>query len=84
MNTLKLIGIIDSLLIPIQRAIVAVLPDFLEDQLADLETRKKIVIAADKALIKSAPEARLIPTKVRRRLIGKSLDIIIDDILLPD
>ena len=84
MNPFKLIGIVDSLLIPIQRAISLVLPDFLEDALESEQTREKIISAADEALIKSTPEARLVPEKIRRRLIARFLDIILDEILLPE
>ena len=84
MNPFKLIGIVDSLLIPIQRAISVVLPDFLEEALEEEQTRDKIIDAADKTLVGSTPEARLVPEKVRRRLIGRFLDIILDDILLPE
>jgi hypothetical protein len=38
---------------------------------------------ADKVLIKAVPEAQLVPTKIRKRVISKSVVIILDDILLP-
>ncbi|HUF63477.1 MAG TPA: hypothetical protein VMN36_15480 [Verrucomicrobiales bacterium] len=83
-NPFKILGIIDSLLIPIQRAISAVLPDFVEASLDDPATRQRLVEAADDALISSHPEARLVPEPARRRLIAKFVDILLDDIALPD
>ncbi len=83
-NPFKILGILDSLLIPIQRAITAVLPDFIEASLDDPATRQRLVDAADTALIESHPEARLVPEATRKRLIMKFVDILLDDIALPD
>ena len=82
LNPLKLIGLTTSLLIPIQKAISLVLPDFIEESLEKGEKREAIVDAADVALIQSAPEARLVPSDVRKRIIRRSLDTLLDELLL--
>jgi len=84
MNPFKLLGIIDSLLVPIQNAIKLVLPDFFEEKLDSPQVRNKIVTAADLALIKAAPESRLVPKNIRKRIIRRILDVLFDEIVLPD
>lgn len=83
-NGLRMVGIVDSLLTPIQKLIAAILPDFIEQELDDPEVRERIVKAVDKALVSGYPEAKLIPENIRQQIIRKLLDIMLDDILLPD
>ncbi|WP_319549568.1 hypothetical protein [Desulfogranum marinum] len=82
LRSLKLLGTIDALLIPIQKVISAILPDYLEEALDQDDVREAIVAAADKALLTAAPEARLVPEAMRKRIIRKSLDLILDEIVL--
>ena len=77
-------GLIASLLSPIQKVIQAILPNDVEEQLKAAPTRNAIVLAADYALVRQFPLARLVPPEARRQLIRKQLDIIIDEILLND
>lgn len=81
-KSLKLIGIIDALFIPIQKVISTILPDFLEEALEEDKVRESIVAATDTALLSVSPEARLIPEEMRKRIIRKSLDLILDEIVL--
>ena len=74
---LKVLSILDVILEPIHKAISAVLPDFIEEELAKDEVRRKIVDAADKLLIKQYPPALLIPEKVRKAIIRYLLDCIL-------
>jgi hypothetical protein len=59
------------------------LPDELKSRIDKDDTREKIVDLIDAALLEAVPAARLIPTDIRRRLIRKILDLILDEILLP-
>jgi len=79
---LSRLNLIDRLLGPIQKLIRAILPDFIEKKLEDSEVRKTIVLAVDTALITQYPIARAIPSELRRAIIEKQLNIIIDDIVL--
>jgi len=84
LDLVRLVGIADALLIPIQKVIALVLPDFLENQLDKEEVREKIVVAVDKQLISAYPEARLVPEAMRKRLIRRTLDMMLDEILLTE
>ena len=77
-------GLAASLLGPVQKVIQLVLPDFLEKQLSAAPVRALIVVAADTALVRQFPLARLLPPEARRKLIRKQLDVVIDEILLND
>jgi len=83
-NPFKLLGIADSLLIPIQRLIERLIPDFIEQDLCDETVRRQIVKAVDAALTAEYPAARAVPEKTRHRIIRKLLDLLIDDILIPE
>lgn len=84
LNPLKIVGIVDGLLTPIQKCISLVIPGFIEENLRSPAVRKRIVLAVDKLLIKQHPEARLVPKATRQRIISKLLEIMLDDILLPE
>lgn len=84
LNPLALVGIVDSLLAPIQRLIALVLPDFIEKDLKDPRVRKLIVTAVDRLLVKQYPEAKLVPAARRKEIISAVLDIMLDKILLAD
>jgi hypothetical protein len=76
------LSLIDQLLGPIQKVIGAILPGFIKKDLNDPEVRDALVSAADAALIANFPAAAAIPTEIRRKLIRKQLDLIIDDVLV--
>ena len=77
--------LIERLIDPIQQLIRKVLPDFAEENLERPEVRERIVAAIDAALVTNYPVAGAIPASLRRRIIRKQLDMIIDDIVLgPD
>ena len=77
--------LIERLLEPIQQLIRKLLPDFAEENLQKPEVRETIVAAVDTALVTNYPFAGAIPASLRRRIIRKQLDMIIDDIVLgPD
>jgi hypothetical protein len=77
--------LIERLIDPIQQLIRKVLPDFAEENLERPEVRERIVAAIDTALVTNYPVAGAIPASLRRRIIRKQLDMIIDDIVLgPD
>ena len=84
LNPLKLIGTLDAILPAVQQVIGAVLPDFLHENLKDPEVRNQIVLVADQVLVKKYPQAKLIPEATRQRIIRKTLDMVLDDLLLPD
>jgi hypothetical protein len=79
---LSRLELIDQLLQPIQKLIRSILPNFVEKDLRDPEVRELIVAAVDKALVAQFPAAGFIPSNLRKSLIRKQLDIIIDDIVL--
>ena len=82
---LSRIILIERLIDPIQQLIRKVLPDFAEENLERPEVRERIVAAIDAALVTNYPVAGAIPASLRRRIIRKQLDMIIDDIVLgPD
>ena len=77
--------LIERLIDPIQQLIRKLLPDFAEEYLQKPEVRETIVAAVDTALVTNYPVAGAIPASLRRRIIRKQLDMIIDDIVLgPD
>ena len=78
------LSLIDQLLGPIQKVIGAILPSFIKKDLNDPEVRNALVFAADEALIANFPAAAVIPAEPRRKLIRKQLDLIIDDVLVPE
>ncbi len=82
-NPFKLLGIGDSLLIPIQKIIERILPDFIEEELRDDKVRQKIVVAVDLALTTEYQAAKAVPQEVRYRIIRRLLDLFLDEILLP-
>jgi len=83
-DPLRLIGIAETIVDPIQRIFARVLPDFIEERLDDPEVRERIVAEADKALVKEVPGAGLTPDDIRKKIIRRLLDVVLDDILLPD
>lgn len=83
-HPIKFLGIVDGLLIPVQKVIAIVLPDFLQQDLKDPAIRDHIVVVADEVLIRQHPEAKLVPQATRRRIIRKLLDVTLDEVLLPD
>ena len=77
--------LIERLIDPIQQLIRKLLPDFAEENLQKPEVRETIVAAVDTALVTNYPVASAIPASLRRRIIRKQLDKIMDDIVLgPD
>lgn len=76
------LNLIALLLNPIQKVIQAILPDFVEKGLKSPDIRDAMVLAADEALVLQYPFVGAVPTDVRRSLIRKQLDLIIDEILL--
>jgi hypothetical protein len=83
-NPLKLDGIVDGLLTRIHKVIAAVLPDFIEKDPKDPAVCTQIVRVADTILVKQYPEARSVPKDTRQRIIRKVLEIMLDEILLPE
>jgi hypothetical protein len=81
LNPLKMIG--NGFMVPAQKAVAAVIPAFLEENLEDPEVRELVVIAADEYLTRTHPETKIIPKKTRRRLLRRVLDLALDEILLP-
>jgi len=82
LNLLKLDGFILGLLTPIQNTISLVLPGYIEEELEEDDVREKIVDEVDKSLMATYPQAMMVPPETRRKLIRKTLDMILDDILL--
>lgn len=82
--TKKLSSAAHSLLIPIHQIIEIVLPDFIKENLRDDAVRAIIVNAVDQALVKKHPSAKAVPEKLRKKLILRALETVIDDILLGD
>ena len=76
--------ILRHLLMPIQTILARIVPDHLEKALHQESVREAIVTLADQALVSAQPTARLIPLELRQRLIRRQLDVILDDLLLPD
>jgi hypothetical protein len=74
--------LIERLIDPIQQLIRKLLPDFAEENLEKPEVREAIVMAVDTALVTNYPVAGAIPASLRRRIIRKQVDMIIDDIVL--
>jgi hypothetical protein len=56
----------------------------MEENLKDGAVRDRIVETVDAALVQSQPEARLVPPGVRRRIIRRLLDLLLDEILLAE
>ena len=74
--------LIERLIDPIQQLIRKLLSDFAEENLQKPEVRETIVAAVDTALVTNYPVAGAIPASLRRRIIRKQPDMIIDDIVL--
>jgi len=81
-TSLSKLHLLDQLFEPIQRILRTILPDFAEETLQNDATREAIVALADKALISQYPQARVIPTSIRRKIIRGVLDVMIDEVLL--
>ena len=57
-----------ALLVSVRKVLAAVLPRFLKDSMRNPKVRSAIVLAADDALVKQYPVARLVPADLRRRI----------------
>lgn len=73
-----------NLLQPIQVLLERLLPDFLEEDLKSLEVRQRIVTVLDSTLVREYPLARLLEADYRRQVIRKTLDLVLDDLVLRD
>jgi hypothetical protein len=82
---LRVVGIVEGLLTPIQNIIMTVLPEFIEKELEleKDEVREEFVKVVDKLLVAQYPGTLLDPEKMRKSIIRALLDIILDKILLP-
>src|SRR5436190_1129997 len=75
----KRLALINTLLRPIQKTIRELLPDFADRNLKSKTIRAAIVSAADAALVRQFPIARIFPRETRQRLIRKQLDVVLDE-----
>jgi serine protease len=80
----KRVALINTLLGPVQRVIGELLPEFIERDLKSNRVRAAIVTAADAALVRQFPIARIFPPGTRQRLIRRQLDIVLDELVLKD
>jgi hypothetical protein len=80
----KRLALINTLLRPIQRTIRVLLPDFIDRNLKSKTVRAAIVTAADAALVRQFPIARIFPPETRQRLIRSQLDLVLDELVLKD
>jgi hypothetical protein len=80
----KRLALINTLLRPIQKTIRELLPDFVDQNLKSKTIRAAIVSAADAALVRQFPIARIFPPETRQRLIRKQLDVVLDELVLKD
>jgi len=80
----KRLALINTLLRPIQKTIRELLPDFADRNLKSKTIRAAIVSAADAALVRQFPIARIFPRETRQRLIRKQLDVVLDELVLKD
>jgi len=80
----KRLALINTLLRPIQKTIRELLPDFVDRNLKNKTVRAAIVAAADAALVRQFPIARIFPPETRRRLIRSQLDLVLDELVLKD
>ena len=80
----KRLALINTLLRPIQRTIRELLPDFVDRNLKSKTVRASIVTAADAALVRQFPIARIFPPEMRQRLIRSQLDLVLDELVLKD
>ncbi len=78
----KRLALINTLLRPIQKTIRELLPDFVDRNLKSKTVRAAIVTAADAALVRQFPIARIFPPEMRRRLIRSQLDLVLDELVL--
>lgn len=69
------------LLDPIRDVVESLVPDFLEDALLDPDVRESLVDLGEVMLVEKAPEARLLPARVRRAALKRGLACLIDDVL---
>lgn len=74
--------VIATLLRPIRTIIEKLLPSFAETALRDPQVRAALVQSVDAELTRQVPVARFVPPATRQAIIRKTLDMIIDDILL--
>ncbi len=72
-----------ALLVPVRKVLAAVLPRFLKDSMRNPKVRSAIVLAADDALVKQYPVARLVRADLRRRILRERLDELLDNWLMP-
>lgn len=84
LDILTLLGTSRVLLTPIQEILERLIPEFLAQDLRDDAVRETIVAAADEALLAELPAAAAIPAARRRRIIRTLLDLLLDEILLPE
>jgi len=80
----KFVIIVEAILIPIKRIISRILPDYIEENLDDPKTREIIVGAVDVILCNEFPVARLISDDFRKSTIHKLLEMMLDEMLLPE
>ena len=80
----KRLALINTLLRPIQKTIRELLPDFADRNLKSKTVRAAIVSAADAALVRQFPIARIFPPETRQRLIRRQLDVVLDELVLKD
>ena len=80
----KRLALINTLLRPIQKTIRELLPDFIDRNLKSKTVRAAIVTAADAALVRQFPIARIFPPEMRQRLIRSQLDLVLDELVLKD
>lgn len=71
----------ERLLDPIRDVVESLVPDFLEDALLDPDVRESLVDLGEVLLVEKAPEARLLPARLRRAAIKRGLACLIDDVL---
>jgi serine protease len=78
----KRLPLLETLLTPIQKIIRGLLPEFIERDLKNKAIRNQMVNVADAALVRQFPIARIFPPEVRRKVIRRQLDVVLDDFLL--
>ena len=71
-----------ALLWPARKVIVLILPGFIDADLHDPRAREQMVRAADEALIREYPVARLVRQDGRRQMLRRLVDSLLDEWLL--
>lgn len=71
-----------ALLWPARKVIVLILPGFIDADLRDPRAREQMVRAADEALIREYPVARLVRQDGRRQMLRRLVDSLLDEWLL--